>query len=258
MRLAHPDAVRIIGRQRRKGSLMNSTSNEQPKTILLVGASRGLGQAMAIEFVKKGWHVVGTVRESGRTDLHALGEAYPDQVTIEPLDITEPEQISALHGRLSARAFDILFVNAGTANRDANAPIAEASTDEFARVMLTNTLGVMRAVEGFQDLVSADGLIGVMSSGQGSIANNTNGGFEVYRGSKAALNQSMRSYAARQANDPRAMVLMAPGWIRTALGGPNAPFSIEETIPTLVETLLAQQGTPGLRFIDRFGETVPW
>jgi len=152
----------------------------------------------------------------------------------------------------------MLFVNAGIANHDATETIAEVSTDEFVRVMLTNALGVMRAVEGFQDLVPVTGLIGVMSSGQGSIANNTRGGFEVYRGSKAALNQYMRSYAARHADDPRAMVLMAPGWIRTKLGGPNATFSVEETIPQVVDTLLAQQGMPGLRFIDRHGETVPW
>ncbi|WP_197412437.1 hypothetical protein [Novosphingobium sp. Fuku2-ISO-50] len=108
------------------------------------------------------------------------------------------------------------------------------------------------------DLVRPTGLIGVMSSGQGSIANNTKGGFEVYRGSKAALDQYMRSYAARHADDFRAMVLMAPGWIRTDMGGAHATFSIEETIPQLVDTLLAQQGVPGLRFIDRFGKTVPW
>jgi NAD(P)-dependent dehydrogenase (short-subunit alcohol dehydrogenase family) len=237
---------------------MNTSSDQQPKTVLIVGASRGLGQAMAGEFLKKGWHVVGTVRESGRTDLHDLADAHPDQVTIEPLDVTEPDQISGLRERLSGRAFDMLFVNAGTANHDAAETIAEVSTVEFVRVMLTNALGVMRAVEGFQDLVHSAGLIGVMSSGQGSIANNTKGGFEVYRGSKAALNQYMRSYAARHAEDQRAMVLMAPGWIRTELGGPNAPFSVEETIPQVVDTLLAQRGLPGLRFIDRHGETVPW
>ena len=237
---------------------MNTSPDQPLKSVLLVGASRGLGHAMAGEFVKKGWHVFGTVRESARTDLHALADAHADQVTIEPLDITEPDQLSALRERLSGIAFDMLFINAGTANHDAAETIAEVSTDEFVRVMLTNALGVMRAVEGLQDLVHPAGLIGVMSSGQGSIANNTKGGFEVYRGSKAALNQYMRSYAARHADDPRAMVLMAPGWIRTELGGPNAPFSIEATIPRLVDTLLAQQGTPGLRFIDRHGETVPW
>lgn len=237
---------------------MSTPPDQQPKTVLLVGASRGLGRAMAAEFVKKGWHVVGTVREGGRTALHDLADAHAAQVTIEPLDVTEPDRIAGLRERLSERVFDMLFVNAGTANRNQAETIAETSTDEFVRVMLTNALGVMRAVEGLQDLVRLDGLIGVMSSGQGSIANNTKGGHEVYRGSKAALNQYMRSYAARHADDRRALVLMAPGWIRTELGGPEAPFSIEETIPQLVDTLVAQQGTPGLRFIDRHGKTVPW
>jgi NAD(P)-dependent dehydrogenase (short-subunit alcohol dehydrogenase family) len=227
-------------------------------TVLLVGASRGLGLAMAGEFAKRGWRVVGTVRGAGRTDLHDLAEAHPGRVAIEALDITEPQQIAALRERLEGRVFDILFVNAGTANRRAAETIGEVPTDEFVRVMLTNVLGVMRAVEGLHDLVAPEGVIGVMSSGQGSIANNARGGFEVYRDSKAALNQSMRSFAARHADDPRAMVLMAPGWIRTGLGGPDAPFGIEETIPQVVTTLVAQQGAPGLRFIDRHGETVPW
>lgn len=68
----------------------------------------------------------------------------------------------------------------------------------------------------------------------------------------------MRSFAGCRPDDSRAMVLMAPGWIRTALGGPDAPFRMEETIPRLVATLIAQQGKPGLRFIDRQGATVPW
>lgn len=237
---------------------MSASPSRDPETVLLIGASRGLGHAMAVEFVKKGWRVVGTVRESGLTLLHDLADAHPDQVTIEPLDIVEPDQIARLRERLSRSAFDMLFVNAGTANQNATQPIAEVSTDEFVRVMLTNALGVMRSVEAFQDLVRPAGLIGVMSSGQGSIANNVNGGFEVYRGSKAALNQYMRSYAARHSASQRAMVLMAPGWIRTDMGGPTAPFSIEETIPQLVDTLLAQQGIPGLRFIDRHSKTVPW
>lgn len=237
---------------------MMNDPDRQPRTILLVGASRGLGQAMAAAFLKKDWHVVGTVRAGRRAELDYLAQAHPDQVTIEQLDVTEPDQIAALRDRLSGNSFDMLFVNAGTANHDQAETIAETSTDEFVRVMLTNALGVMRAVEGLQDLVRPAGLIGVMSSGQGSIANNVRGGHEVYRGSKAALNQYMRSYAARQVGDTRAMVLMAPGWIRTELGGPEATFSVEETIPELVDTLVAQQGTPGLRFIDRHGEIVPW
>lgn len=227
-------------------------------TILLVGASRGLGFAMAKEFAEKGWRVVATVRKGGRTGLQDLASSHPGRITVQDLDITEPDEITALRERLSGTAFDILFVNAGTANRDQAETIAQTSDEEFVRVMLVNALGVMRAVEGLADLVRPSGLIGVMSSGQGSIADNVKGGHEVYRGSKAALNQYMRSYAARRTGDVRAMVLMAPGWIRTELGGPDAPLGVDETIPQLVETLVAQQGKPGLRFIDRQGETVPW
>lgn len=228
------------------------------QTVLLVGASRGLGLAMAAEFTSREWQVIGTVREEASTGLHALAEAHPGRVAIERLDITEPDRIASLRARLSGRRIDMLFVNAGTANRDPSQTMAEIPTEEFVRVMVTNALGVMRTVEGLEGLVRPGGLIGVMSSGQGSIANNEKGSREVYRGSKAALNQSMRSYAARTAADRRPLVLMAPGWIRTELGGPDAPFGIEETIPDLVGTLLAQQGRPGLRFIDRHGETVAW
>jgi NAD(P)-dependent dehydrogenase (short-subunit alcohol dehydrogenase family) len=98
----------------------------------------------------------------------------------------------------------------------------------------------------------------VMSSGQGSLANNTNGTNDVYRASKAALNQAMASYAGRHASDGRAMVLMAPGWIRTEMGGANAPFGVEEAMPQIVDVLIAQRGAQGLRYLDRQGKAVPW
>lgn len=227
-------------------------------TILLIGASRGLGLAMAAEFLMRGWNVVGTVQGGDRTALHDLADEHPGRLAIESLDVTEPDQIAALRGRLSGRRFDILFHNAGIANANPHQSVAEAPTEAFVRVMVTNALSPMRVIEGLQDLVPADGLIGVMSSGQGSIGNNEKGGAEVYRGSKAALNQFMRCYAAGHAGEPRALLLMAPGWIRTALGGPGAPFSVEESVPKVVDVLLSQQGKPGLRFIDREGRAVPW
>lgn len=233
-------------------------SSETPGTILLVGASRGLGHAMAAEFLTKGWTVIGTVRGAARTPLHALADAHGERMRIEQLDVTAPDQIAALRERLHACRLDILFVNAGTANAHQAETIAETSTDEFTRVMVTNALSPLRVVEALEDRVSPDGLIGIMSSGQGSITNNTKGGREVYRGSKAALNQYMRSYAARHAGESRTLLLVAPGWIQTDLGGPDAPFTIEQTVPQIVDMMLAQRGTPGLRFLDREGHTVPW
>jgi NAD(P)-dependent dehydrogenase (short-subunit alcohol dehydrogenase family) len=150
-----------------------------------------------------------------------------------------------------------LFVNAGVTNDPAET-IGEVTTEEFIRVMVTNALGPMRVLEAFHDVVADGGTIGVMTSGQGSITNNTSGLREVYRSSKAALNMLMRSFAARRAADRHPMVLMAPGWVRTEMGGPDARLTIEESIPSLVTTLLAAHGTPGLRYVDYLGRTVPW
>lgn len=236
-----------------------SSANSQRQTALIVGASRGLGHAMAAEFLGRGWNVVGTVRDTtAHTPLHELAENSDGCVTIERLDITEPDQLPPLRARLADRRLDVLFVNAGTTNSDPATPIGAVPTAEFIDVMVTNALSPMRVIEGLEDLVATAGLIGVMSSGQGSITNNTRGSRELYRGSKAALNMFMRGFAIRQADTERAFVLMAPGWIRTALGGPDAPFTIEETVPRVVDVLLSRLGKRGLEYLDRFGETVPW
>ena len=226
-------------------------------SILIVGASRGLGHAMAAEFADRGWRVLGTVRGEG-TPLHGLAAQRPGGVEIEALDMTDHDQLRALRDRLSGRQFDVVFVNAGIANRAPGNTMAEVSTGEFTHVMLTNVLGAMRAVEELGVLARPGGVIGVMSSGQGSIANNTNGANDVYRASKAALNQAMASYAGRHADEGCAIVLMAPGWIRTEMGGANAPFGVEEAMPQIVDVLIAQRNLPGLRYLDRHGRTVPW
>ena len=228
-------------------------------TILLIGASRGLGHAMAADFLKKGWSVMGTVRGGKtRTLLHDLADEYEGRVEIEILDIREADQLAALHGRLSGRSFDMLFVNAGTTNPDVTETIGQVSAGDFVDLMITNALSPMRVIETLECCVSLTGLIGVMSSGQGSISNNETGLREVYRGSKAALNMFMRSFAARQAGTPRAMVAMAPGWVRTALGGPEARLTIEDSVPNLVNVLLEKRERPGLEYLDYLGRTVPW
>jgi NAD(P)-dependent dehydrogenase (short-subunit alcohol dehydrogenase family) len=227
------------------------------KSILLIGASRGLGYAMAAEYLKLGWHVLGTVRGSARTPLHDLADKSAGRLTIDTVDICKPDEIAALRARLSGRQFDVLFVSAGVTNNPAET-IADVTTEEFTRVMITNALSPMRAIEALCDLVSPTGTIGIMSSGQGSISNNTMGMREVYRGSKAALNMFMRSFAARHSKESRPLVLMAPGWVRTDMGGTDAPLSIEESVPNLVKVLFSVQGTPGLQYLDYRGRTVPW
>jgi len=232
-------------------------SPSSDKKLLLIGASRGLGFALAEEYLKRGWQVVATERVRTTSQLRSLLQAYDGRLEIESVDIVHPDQVAALRARLASREFDMLFVNAGVKNDDRET-IADVSTDEFIRVMITNALSPMRVVETLQDLVRPSGTIGIMSSGQGSIANNENGNYEVSRGSKAALNMFMRSFAARHANDPRALLLMAPGWVRTDMGGAQARLSIEESIPNLANTMDAQAGKAGLQYLDYLGRKVPW
>jgi len=230
---------------------------DKNKSLLLIGASRGLGLALAEEHLKRGWRVVATVRGAARTGLHELAERSGGRLEVETVDINQPDQVAALRARLGSRKFDVLFVNAGVKNDDRET-IADVSTEEFVRVMVTNALSPMRVVETLQDVVLPAGAIAVMSSGQGSVANNLNGNYEVYRGSKAALNMFMRSYAARHKDDKRTLLLMAPGWVKTDMGGPQARLSVAESIPNLADAIAAQEGKAGLQYLDYLGRTVPW
>ncbi|XXN66394.1 SDR family NAD(P)-dependent oxidoreductase (plasmid) [Enterobacter ludwigii] len=224
--------------------------------VLLIGASRGLGLALAETMLQRGYQVVATGRENSTANLQPLARRFPQQLTVESVDITELDQLKALHARLADRQFDMLFVNAGVKNDDRET-IADVSNEEFTRVMVTNALSPLRVLETFKDRVTASGTLAVMSSGQGSLTNNTNGHYEVYRGSKAALNMFMRSFAARSADD-RTLLLMAPGWVRTDMGGPEARLTIEESIPNLLNTMERYTERRGLHYLDYLGRVVPW
>ena len=149
---------------------------------------------MAAEYLARGWRVIGTVRGEGATGLHELAAVSGGALEIEQVDINDEEQVSSLRHRLNDRRIDLLFVNAGITNNP-NETIAEVAREDFVRVMVTNALSPMQCIEALHDLVPESGTIGVMSSGLGSVARNETGGWEVYRGSKAALNTLMRSFA---------------------------------------------------------------
>lgn len=225
------------------------------RTALVVGASRSLGLALAGELAERGFDVVATVRGETPEALATLADRT-GRVTVEHLDITDTGQIDALRERLGDRRIDLLFVNAGIT--DADVPAAQVPTEVFVEVMVTNALSPMRVVEGLAPLVPPTGTIGVMSSRQGSIGFNTRGGHEVYRASKSALNQLMRSYAARTAEDPRTLLLLHPGWVQTELGGPGARLTVAESARGVAEVLVGHAHDGGLQFLDHTGAVVPW
>lgn len=230
---------------------------DQNKSILIIGASRGLGWGLARAYLRRGWRVVATVRPGAvATPLHALEGEFP-ALEIETVDIIDPALVAALAARCTGRAFDLLFVNAGVTN-DPRERVGEVGTEEFTRVMLTNTLAPMRIVESMADLVCDGGSIAVMSSELGSVAGNTSGGWEVYRASKAALNTLMRSFVARRSGDTRSYFVVAPGWTRTAMGGSDASLDIDTSTAGVVATLERRSGCGGLSFVDYKDDILPW
>ena len=189
--------------------------------------------------------------------MHELVKRFDGKLEIASIDINEPSQIHALRQNLEGRSFDLLFVNAGVTHDPAKT-VANISAEEFTHVMLTNALSPLRVIEAMLPLVRPDGAIVVMSSGLGSVADNEQGGLEIYRASKAALNTLMRSFAARHAADQRSMVLIAPGWVRTDMGGPQADLSVEDSVQGVVETISQRSARPGLHYVDYRGLTIRW
>ncbi|MBV8683322.1 MAG: SDR family NAD(P)-dependent oxidoreductase [Caulobacteraceae bacterium] len=222
--------------------------------VAIVGASRGLGLGLATEFLRRGARVIGTVREpAGGSGLHALVGSADGRLEIETADVTDGEGIAALRQRLARRRLDVLMVNAGVAGGD-----AQGYEEAFFRTMTVNVLGVMNVVRTLSVLMADNGALAVMSSGLGSVGRNSSGGMEPYRSSKAALNQSLRSFAAEHADAPWSTTAIAPGWVRTDMGGPGAPLDVETSCRGVADVLESRLGGRGCAFLDYRGEVIPW
>ena len=218
-------------------------------TALVIGASRGLGRALALELHGRGWQVIATVRDP------AVLKPEPG-LDVVTLDVTDWDGMDALPARLEPARIDLLFVNAGIAP-DPAVPIGTVDPAIFAQAMLTNAYAPLRLIDRLEPLTCADATVAVMSSGLGSVANNTTGGWEAYRMTKAALDTGLKSLEARDTGS-RTWLAVAPGWVRTDMGGAGAPLSIEQSIPALVDMLEARRETGGATFVDYRNSVVAW
>ncbi len=230
---------------------------KETKTALIAGASRGLGLGITEELARRGWRVIATYRGSARTKLHDLAEGRQGAVVAERLDVTEMEEIRELRRRLEGTRLDLLLANAGLANRNVGASMAEITDAEYARLMATNALGPVRVLELMEDLVAPKGVMAAMTSTLGSMTENAGGSWPAYASSKAALNMLLHAFAARRGRG-RAVVAMAPGWVRTDMGGPGASLSIEESVPRVIDVLGSVAGKPGLYYLNYDGRTLRW
>ncbi len=219
------------------------------RRALIVGASRGLGAGLTTELASRGWSVTATVRDPAR--------GVPDGAhAVETVDIDAAAAVDALHARLAATRFDLIFVVAGVASDDPGRPIHEEDEQTALRIYRTNALSPIRFAERFVDLLAPDGMMALMSSTLGSVSGNTTGGWDSYRASKAALNMLARSFAAR--HEGLGVLIVHPGWVRTDMGGPSADLDVPTSARGMADMLDARRFTRGAVYVDWENQEVAW
>ena len=223
------------------------------RTILITGATRGIGLELLRTLAAEGHTLIGTHRSPADADaIRGAGGAA------EPLDVLDDASIESLGRRLADRPIDVLVNNAGI-----NAPcdtVAELTTHDAVRTFRGNTIAPMlvaRAV--LPALRAGEGrTILHVSSIMGSIASTERSGAYTYRASKAALNMMNRCLAHELGPERFACVVLHPGWVRTDMGGPNAPLTTEQSARGIASVIRGLTPADNGAFVDYEGKPLPW
>lgn len=220
------------------------------QTVLILGASRGIGLALAQQYAADGWRVIGTARDdAGRDRVVAAG------ATCWRVDVADPASVSSLAWQLDGESLDVAIYVAGVMDR-ANVR-TPPTQNAFDRVMHANVMGAMMSVPQVAPAVeAAGGVLAFISSQMGSLHNTQSGDAALYRISKAALNMVMRT---SQHDYPRAhMVALHPGWVQTDMGGGHAPLSASDSARHLRHTLAHLSPAQRGQFLNYDGHAISW
>ena len=228
-------------------------------TILITGANRGIGLELARQFSEDGWQVLACCRSpEDAEDLKVLAAEYP-AVEMFLLDVTNYDQLAALSSQLKDRPIDILLSNAGIYG-PRGVSFGEVDAVAWRQVLEVNTIAPLMLAQAFieQVAISRQKLVAMISSKMGSIADNGSGGSYIYRTSKTAVNQVVKSIANDVEGRGISAISLHPGWVRTEMGGPNGEIDVNESVAGLKQVLtgagLAQSG----QFFNFDGAVIPW
>ncbi len=228
-------------------------------TIFITGANRGIGLELTRQFSEDGWQVLACCRNpEDAGDLKELASKYPT-VEMFPLDVTNYDQLAALSSQLEDRPIDILLSNAGIYG-PRGAPFGEVDAAAWRQVFEVNTIAPLMLAQAFveQVAISRQKLIAVVSSKMGSIADNGSGGSYIYRTSKTAVNQVVKSIAMDLEGRGISAISLHPGWVRTEMGGANGEISVNESAAGLKQVLTGTTLTQSGQFFEFDGSVIPW
>ena len=199
------------------------------KSILVIGASRGIGLELVRQYTEAGRRVIATVRDdAGRERVQALG------AEVLTVDVANPASVSGLAWQLDGEKIETAWYVAGVIRRP-NA-LTPPTQQDFDAVMHTNVLGAMQTLPQVAPMVSdAQGVFAFLSSSMSQIGSVPNSGSWLYRTSKAALNMAV---AAAQHDYPDAtLITIDPGWVQTDMGGEGAALTVQDSVRGMRSTL---------------------
>jgi len=229
-------------------------------TILITGANRGLGLEFTRQYLAEGWTVLAACRNPGTARaLQDLEVKSNGALTVVEIDVTDGASVKRAAGRLHGRAVDVLVNGAGVYGAGGQR-LGALDYEDWRQVLEVNLLGPARVCEAFLDCVERSDrrLIVTITSGMGSLADNTSGGSVLYRTSKAAVNMLIRTSAIDLKARGITCIVVNPGWVKTDMGGPNAKLSPEESIQAM-RRLIAKLGPEDSgKFYNYDGREYPW
>ena len=223
------------------------------QTCVVTGANRGIGLELVRQLSERGDSVIATARDpESASDLSALG------VRVEALDVENPKSIAAFGKRLKATPVDVLVHNA--AMGVAGPAIERVQAEEIESHFRVNALGPLLLTQAVLPNLRAGErkLVVAVSSGLGSIGENSTGGWVAYRISKTALHQVMRTLSAELSKEGLSFVLISPGWVRTRMGGQDAPLSPEESVRGVLKVIDRLTPKDSGKFFNERGREIPW
>lgn len=216
--------------------------------IAVVGASRGIGAEFVRQYLSDGWEVHASARSDADLEALKIAGATPHRA-----DVTDEASLAAMADAIEG-ALDLLIINAGVGSREPR--LADVDPANWTRVMTINALGPLLAARTVGIKVRQGGTTVALTSILGSIAENTAGAFWSYRMSKAALNMGMSCLAIELLPRDVKVAVLHPGWVKTAMGGEEAPLSPEESVAGLRQVIAGLTKSGG--FFDNTGKELPW